>query len=403
MNIHVKGFEGAAVMAGIRYQGRLDLGLLVSSPQATAAACFTKNSIKAAPVKLALDLFKGSPEVRLKGVLVNSGNANACTGDEGIRRTKLILETLAREMKVGADQVLMSSTGVIGEDIPHQRIIHAIPALLKGLSPQGLTQVAQAILTTDTEEKVSQEVISIGAKDVALFGIAKGAGMIAPDMAPPHATMLAFILTDAHIRGHVLQACLDEAVAQSFNRITVDGDMSTNDTVLLLANGASGAPPIDNISGPLVDAFRQALCALCSDLAQKIVKDGEGATKFVKVVVKGARDTDHAKTICQAITHSPLVKTAFYGEDPNWGRIVAAAGKTMLPMNEEKISLWIGDSLLVERGRHRGKDAERAAHAAMKERRFNVVLDLGMGQGRFSMMTTDLSKEYIAINADYRS
>lgn len=400
--VKVKGFKGAATIANIRYQGRLDLGLIVSDVPAVSAACFTKNSVKAAPVKIGIQRFKEKKEVLLKALLVNSGNANACTGDLGIKRTNLILEALSKELGVNQDMVLMSSTGVIGEQLPAEKILNAIPELAGNLTEDGLMEVSKAILTTDTREKMKSMRLDLNGPSIGLFGMAKGAGMIGPNLGPPHATMLAFIVTDAGIRGGLLQELLQDACEKSFNRITVDGDTSTNDTVLIMANGLSGGEVLKEGSDNLL-AFKDALDAICIELSRMIVEDGEGATKAVEVVVKGAKSQDDAIKIAQAISNSPLVKTAFFGQDPNWGRVLASAGKTLIPMDESKIKLWIDDQLLVDNGLGLGKEAEERARSAMEKTSFRLILDLGLGKGRASILTTDLSREYVSINADYRS
>ncbi|OCC16402.1 Glutamate N-acetyltransferase [Dissulfuribacter thermophilus] len=400
--IKVKGFRGAATIANIRYQGRPDLGMIVSDVPAVSAACFTKNSVKAAPVKIGIQRFKEKKEVLLKALLVNSGNANACTGELGIKRTNLILDALAKELGVDQDMVLMSSTGVIGEQLPAEKIVNAIPELLENLTEDGLLEVSKAILTTDTREKTKGMRLDLDGTSISLFGMAKGAGMIGPNLGPPHATMLAFIVTDARVRGGLLQELLQDACEKSFNRITVDGDTSTNDTVLVMANGLSGGDVLKDGSDNLF-AFKDALDAICMELSRMIVEDGEGATKAVEVVVKGAKSQDDAIKIAQAISNSPLVKTAFFGQDPNWGRVLASAGKTLIPMDESKIKLWIDDHLLVDNGLGLGKEAEERARSAMEKTSFRLILDLGLGKGKASILTTDLSREYVSINADYRS
>ncbi len=399
-----KGFRASALEVGVRYEGRLDVGLITSSPPAVSAACFTENAIKAAPVKIGIKRFlEKSGEVKLSALIVNSGNANACTGKGGMESTRLVLDALSNTLGVPKDEVLMCSTGVIGEPLPHEKIISSIPSLVDGLSEDGLLGLAQAILTTDTRIKVVSQRVPMERGEATIVGIAKGAGMIAPKMAAPHATMLAFILTDASVDHVTLQSLLSTAVDASFNRITVDGDMSTNDSVFLLANGASGTTHLSMESHPDLEGFKEALFNVSKELARMIIRDGEGATKMVDIVVRGGRSIDEARGCAVAIANSPLVKTAFFGEDPNWGRIVAAAGKSGHPLVEEALTLWIGDILLVKNGEYQGKDQEKKAHEVMKRDEFSVTLEIGTGEHHYSMLTTDLTKEYISINADYRS
>ncbi len=399
-----KGFKASSLEVGVRYEGRLDVGLIASDPPAAAAACFTENAIKAAPVRIGIERFlEKMGQVELSALIVNSGNANACTGRQGLESTQLILDALSGALGVSGDQVLMSSTGVIGEPLPYEKIIRAIPGLVDGLSEEGLLGVAQAILTTDTREKVVSRKIAMERGEATMVGIAKGAGMIAPKMAAPHATMLAFILTDASVEHETLQKLLSMAVDASFNRITVDGDTSTNDTVFLLANGASGTAPLNMASGPDLERFKEALFGVSKELARMIVRDGEGATKVVEIVVRGGWSLEEVRDCAVAIANSPLVKTAFFGEDPNWGRIVAAAGKTGHPLIEEALTLWIDDVLLVTNGEFQGKDQEARAHEVMKRDEFTVTLEIGTGDYQYSMLTTDLTKDYVSINADYRS
>jgi len=400
--MEVKGFKASAIGAGIRYRDRLDLGLIVSRSPSVSAAVFTRNSVKAAPVRIGINRFSKGPETRLRALIVNSGNANACTGDEGIKRTYLILGALSKALGVPEDQVLMCSTGVIGQQIPHERVIRSLPLLIESLSKDGLAQVSRAILTTDTREKTAKRAVTIEGKDVTILGIAKGSGMIAPALGPPQATMLAFVLTDAAINGPFLQKCLEEACNKSFNRITVDGDMSTNDTVIAMASGESKTDPL-NHGNPDHEAFSEALFDICKELASRIVEDGEGATKAVSIWVKGARDLGEARRIAEAVANSSLVKTAFYGEDPNWGRILASAGKTLIPLDDRRIRLWIGGQPVVEGGMGLGSRAEEKAKAVMKEKSFEVILDLGLGNASYRMLTTDLTDKYISINASYRS
>ena len=400
MTFLVPGFRGSAVESGIKYQGRLDLGLIVSAVPAVLAGVFTRNEVKAAPVLVGIDrIRKGRPYAR--AIVVNSGNANACTGAEGIAHVHEIRGLVAREMGIDPGEIMVSSTGVIGEPLPMDRIKKAMPALIGGLSDNSLDSVADAILTTDTVRKTAVRHLDIGGIDVTIAGMAKGAGMIGPNMGPPRATMLSFILSDAVVDPAWWQVIVGEAVSKSFNRIIIDGDTSTNDTVLALANGLAGNPIIDgNRHG---QAFKTVLEDLFQDLAHQLVRDGEGVTKCVTICVKGARNRDEADKIARTVAKSPLVKTAFFGEDPNWGRILAAAGRAGFPLDQGLIELAFDNVKIVKGGIGLGKEAEEQAKEAMAAEEFTVTLDLGLGKGRAQVLASDLSSDYVRINADYRS
>jgi glutamate N-acetyltransferase/amino-acid N-acetyltransferase len=400
MNFLVPGFKGSAVSAGIRHQGRLDLGLIASDEPAVLAAVFTRNEVKAAPVLAGLDcLSRSGPYAR--AVVVNSGNANACTGNEGVSHVHEICSLVAREMGINSDDVMASSTGVIGEPLPIGRIRDAIPSLVKDLSENGLEAVADAILTTDTVRKTAVRHIDIGGIEVTVAGMAKGAGMIGPNMGPPQATMLSFVLSDARVDPAWWQNSLERTVSDTFNRITIDGDTSTNDTVMALANGLAGNMEINDAQ--YGEIFEAILKGLLQDLARQIVMDGEGATKCVTLVVRGARTKDEADRRARTIAGSPLVKTAFFGEDPNWGRILAAAGRAGFPLDQGLISLAFDGIEIVRMDTGAGKEAEELAKKVMAAREFTVVLDLGLGQEEASILTSDLSIDYVRINADYRT
>ncbi len=400
MTCLVSGFKGSAVSAGIKYQGRLDLGLIVSNEPAVLAAVFTRNEVKAAPVLAGLDrLSRGGPYAR--AVVVNSGNANACTGIEGVAHVREICSLVAKEMGITPEDVMASSTGVIGQPLPMGRIRDAIPILVRGLSENGLEAVADAILTTDTVRKTAVRHIDIGGVEVTVAGMAKGAGMIGPNMGPPQATMLSFVMSDARVDPVWWQGALERTVSDTFNRITIDGDTSTNDTVLALANGLAGNKEINEVQ--YGETFEYVLKDLLQDLARQIVMDGEGATKCVTLVVRGARTGDEADRIVRMIAGSPLVKTAFFGEDPNWGRILAAAGRAGFPLDQGLISLSFDDIEIVRMGMGVGKEAEDLAKKVMAAGEFTVVLDLGLGQEEARILTSDLSTDYVRINADYRT
>jgi len=400
MTLLVPGFKGSAVSAGIKYQGRLDLGLIASNEPAVLAAVFTRNEVKAAPVLAGLDrLSRGGPYAR--AVVVNSGNANACTGIEGVAHVREICALVAKEMGITPEDVMTSSTGVIGQPLPMGRIRDAIPILVRGLSENGLEAVADAILTTDTVRKTAVRHIDIGGVGVTVAGMAKGAGMIGPNMGPPQATMLSFVLSDARIDPAWWQSALERTVSDTFNRITIDGDTSTNDSVMAMANGLAGNMAINDVQ--YGETFKYVLKDLLQDLARQIVKDGEGVTKCVTLVVRGARTGDEADRIARTIAGSPLVKTAFFGEDPNWGRILAAAGRAGFPLDQGLISLAFDDIEIVRMGTGVGKEAEDLAKKVMTAGEFTVVLDLGLGQEEARILTSDLSIDYVRINADYRT
>ncbi|NIA08192.1 MAG: bifunctional glutamate N-acetyltransferase/amino-acid acetyltransferase ArgJ [Nitrospiraceae bacterium] len=400
MTFLVPGFMGSAVESGIKYQGRLDLGLIVSAVPAALAGVFTRNEVKAAPVLVGIDRIReGGPYAR--GIIANSGNANACTGTEGVAHVHEICALVAKELDIDPGDIMVSSTGVIGEPLPIDRIKKAIPRLIGGLSEEALVSVADAILTTDTVSKTAVRHLDISGIDVTVAGMAKGAGMIGPNMGLPRATMLSFILSDAKIDPTWWQLIVGEAVSKSFNRIVIDGDTSTNDTLLALANGLAGNPIIDgNRHG---QAFRAVIEDLVQDLAHQLVRDGEGVTKCVTIRVKGARNRSEADKIARTIAKSPLVKTAFFGEDPNWGRVLAASGRAGLHIDQGLIELFFNDVKVVEGGIGMGKEAEERAKEAMAAEEFSITLDLGLGKGEAQVLASDLSIDYVRINADYRS
>ncbi len=379
----IKGFKEAAVRCGIKKDG-LDLGLIYSEKEATVAALFTKNRVKAAPVivsKIHLEKTKG----RARAIIVNSGNANACTGEEGIRDALSVSEAVAEALGIKKEEVLVASTGIIGKRLELKKIKEAIPDLVKRLSYDGIEEFSKAILTTDKFPKVS----SFEGDGFRIVGIAKGAGMIMPDLA----TMLCFILTDIKAERETLKEVLKKAVDQSFNKITVDGDMSTNDTVFLLANGIS--------EKGISEEFEFGLKKICTELSEMIVDDGEGSTKKVKIIVKGAAKRSDAKEGARSVANSLLVKTALFGEDPNWGRIMAAIGKAVSVVDQNKVDIWIDDIKVVENGK--GKGNEDVAKERMKKRSFSLTVDLKKGPYEDWILTCDLSYDYVKINAEYRT
>lgn len=393
------GFSAAGVACGIKESGRPDLALLVSDRDCTAAGVFTRNQVVAAPVMLDRATLEANNSA-IRGVVINAGNANACTGAQGLANAAIMQQLAADALEYDAPQFLVMSTGVIGVQLPMANVRSGITAAAAALSADGGAEAAQAIMTTDTRPKHQAVVIELPGGRVTLGGMAKGAAMIHPNMA----TLLGLITTDAAIPSHLMAPLLRDAVDHSFNAITIDGDTSTNDTILFLANGASGVTVDDE---PSLTALRAALRQVCQALAKMVVLDGEGATKFVEVQVTGALSNIDAHQIASTIATSPLVKTAFTGSDPNWGRILMAAGRSGIGLNQSLLSLWIstGDAdelQLVAAGTPTGF-SEAAAASIFAAPAFNLRLDLGLGDGVFTVWTTDLSHDYVSLNADYRT
>lgn len=389
-----QGFLASGISAGIKERGRLDLCMIFSQAEASAAGAFTRNRVAAAPVLWTRRILH---RPTLRAVLANSGNANACTGAEGLENAKIMAERAAAELSVEAQDVAVASTGVIGLPLPMDRILPAIPGLAKGLSRSGGEQAAQAILTTDTVTKVRALEWTVRNQPVRMGGIAKGSGMIHPNMA----TMLAFVTTDAAVDPGTLHTALRDAVEASFNRITVDGDTSTNDMVLILANGLSGARI--NRKNVNTSGFQEALNRVCLDLARAIVRDGEGATKFVAIRILHGQSMKGCLTIAKKVACSSLVKTALFGEDANWGRIMAAVGASGVPIRENWIDILLDDLPLVREGIGLGPEQEKAVARILKKKEFTVTIDLHLGTCSAEVYTSDLSLDYIKINADYRS
>ena len=393
----VKGFRFSAVSAGIKKvdSTRLDFALIVSDSPAEAAAVTTTNLVFAAPVEITR---RRAARGRLSAVVINSGNANAFTGAKGLEDALDLTAAVAQSLKVDPELVAPMSTGVIGQPLPMERILPKVQELASGLDRGAFMDVATAILTTDTLPKTVLQKAEIGGIPVTMAGMAKGAGMIAPNMA----TLLCVILTDVKVESSFLREALAEAMRDSFNAITVDGDMSTNDTVIVLAGGHESAVELGSAHSDR-EAFRSLLNGACANLARKIVQDGEGVTKVVEVCVCGASDNEAAMQVARTIADSPLVKTAFHGEDPNWGRIICAAGRAGIPFAPDRVDLFIGNVPIVQEGTIVESDWEPAAHRRMKAGEFQVRLDLKSGDGEARILTTDLSEEYVSINADYRS
>ena len=387
-----KGFQARGLACGIKKNGNPDLGVLISEPSAQAFGAFTRNAVKAAPVLYCRKVMDGGGKV--SHVLVNSGNANACTGDRGYRDVLREAEIL-REAGRPSGEILISSTGVIGEYLPMDRLEQGIRGLFAP-GPMAQASFLGAIMTTDTFQKRAQASLVLDGRKVRLGGVAKGAGMIRPDMA----TMLAYLTTDIALEPAYAPTFL-RAVERSFNSISVDGDMSTNDTVLLLANGASGVG-YAGLSAEGRMAFDKALAGLMEELSKSIVRDGEGATKLVTVEVAGAANEREAKAVCMAIANSPLVKTAFFGGDANWGRVVAAAGASGAQLRPESLALEFCGVKVLERGGACAYD-EADLSGRMREKDVSVKLDLGLGSGKWTFWTCDLSYEYVKINAAYRT
>jgi glutamate N-acetyltransferase / amino-acid N-acetyltransferase len=374
----VGGFKTAAIASGIKAGGALDLALIYSEKPATAAAVFTQNTFIAAPLIVSKEHLEQTGH-RARAILVNSGNANAATGDAGIEASRACVNALASQIGCPSNEVLVSSTGVIGRPFPTETIKSSVPKLVSSLLPTNIELLARGIMTTDTVPKIATAEVN-GAH---IAGVAKGAGMIHPDMA----TMLSFIMTDAEIAYPELMETLQYAVHRSFNSISVDGDTSTNDMVVVLANGASGIRP------PATE-FRDKLTEVCIQLGKAIVRDGEGASKFVELIIEGAPSEKAAHTIGREIARSPLVKTAIYGADPNWGRIVGAIGNSGVPLKSLRVDIYIGGVLISD------KTLEQARQKlSEKEVQIRVVLDSGSASAR--VWTCDLTEGYIHINADY--
>jgi glutamate N-acetyltransferase / amino-acid N-acetyltransferase len=387
------GFRAGAVEAAIKSKGRLDLGLVVSDTPAAAAGVFTRNRVAAAPVRLDRERLRSG---RCQAVLVNSGNANCCTGGVGMRDAAAMSRAAAEALFLPEELVCVGSTGVIGQPLPMDRIVGAVPELVRRLRPDGLEDFARAILTTDLATKTATASGVADGVSFVVTGVAKGSGMIRPDMA----TMLCYVFSDAVAAPETLRHALRTATEATFNRITVDGDTSTNDTVLLLANGVSGAR-VDDGAGRA--AFEAALHSVMDTLARMVVRDGEGATKLCDVTVRGALSDADARAVADAVAHSSLVKTALFGEDANWGRIIAAAGRAGVPLLPERIAISFDDVRMVERGAGLGPEAEARATEVLKTPEFTIAIDLGLGDGRASVLTCDFSYDYVRINADYRT
>ena len=398
----VAGVRFASAAVGVKYKGRLDVMLAEIAAGSAVAGVFTKSATRSAPVdwckQKLVELRKGAPRGPM-AIVVNSGNANAFTGDDGMAGVKATAKAAAAAVGGAMRGVFVSSTGVIGEPLPSDKITAKLGEMADMLTPDGLPLAAEAIMTTDTFPKGAGKTIELDGVTVNIAGVAKGSGMIAPDMA----TMLGYVFTDAPVSRALLQSMLSRGTKTSFNAATVDSDTSTSDTVLVVATGKAGGKRISSRRDPRAEAFEAALNDVLEDLARQIVRDGEGATKFVTVKVTGAKTDRSAGIIARAIANSPLVKTAIAGEDPNWGRVVMAVGKSGQPADRDKLSIHFGDILVADKGWVADSYSEEAGAAYMQGEDIVITADLGVGTGAAEVWTCDLTHQYITINADYRS
>ena len=391
----VPGFRAAGIHAGIKAKAR-DLALIVADEPASVAGVFTRSTVVGAPVEVSRARVRRG---RARAVVVNSGCSNVAMGERGLRDAKTMARLAAKAIGCEEEQVLVASTGVIGEVLPVDRLLAVLPQLFDRVSANGWADAARAIMTTDTYPKAASRQVMLAGVPVTITGIAKGAGMIAPDMA----TMLAFLATDAALPPVLLQELLNEAVTRSFNAITIDGDTSTNDTALLFATGMAAHPPVSTAEDPRLEDFRTCLGQVTAELAQMIVRDGEGATRFVTITVTGAETDEAARRLACTVANSPLVKTAIAGGDPNWGRIVAALGRAGERIDADALTIRIGGTLVAAHGGPVPGYDEAPVAAHMQGRAVDIAIDAGVGFGAATVWTCDLTHGYIDINADYRS
>lgn len=393
------GVKLGAVGAAIKRSGRDDILIIELAEGGTVSGVFTQNAFCAAPVILAkrhLQLSGGA----IRYLVINAGNANACTGDKGLADALAVCQTIADQRGVAVEQVLPFSTGVIGELLPLPKMLAAIPTALADLQEDNWTRAARTIMTTDTVPKAATRQIDIGGIAVTVTGIAKGSGMIKPNMA----TMLGFIATDAKVSAPVLDAVVKQAADKSFNRVVVDGDTSTNDACMLMASGQSAAPLIDACEGEFYEAFLRAVEEVCVELAQILIRDGEGASKFMAVNVRGGASHEECRKVAYAVAQSPLIKTAFFASDPNWGRIVAAIGYAGVEgLDPSTVSVHLDDVLIVDRGMRAASYSEEQGQKVMSQSDINISIELGRGGEETTVWTTDFSHDYIKINAEYRT
>ncbi|MBN1227967.1 MAG: bifunctional glutamate N-acetyltransferase/amino-acid acetyltransferase ArgJ [Deltaproteobacteria bacterium] len=392
-NYFVPGFSGSAVSAGLKKNGEKDLALIFSQRPAVATGVFTTNTVKAAPVIITQKNIKRG---FIRGIIINTGYANACTGEQGLKDALLTANLSATQLEIKEEEMAVASTGVIGSYLPVGLIKNALPNLIKNLSPNGFYSVADAMRTTDSFPKISYTQGHTNGKKYSILGLAKGAGMIMPNMA----TMLSFILTDINIEIESLLPIFRSAAENTFNRITVDGDTSTNDMVLIMANGFAGNKIPE---GKELKEFESNLRETMGNLAYMIAKDGEGATKAIIIELNGAASQNEANIAARTVANSPLVKTAVFGEDPNWGRIMAALGRSGITMKEDMVQIWIEGVKIVEGGLMVGKDEEIEAAKKMKSKDITITINLNQGSCKERITTCDLTYDYIKINAGYRS
>ena len=402
--LNISGFRFSGISAGIK-QGKkiLDLALIHSEVPAVVAGAFTTSKVQAAPVQVSRKNIRSG---LCSAIIVNSGNANACTGEQGLQDARVMVSETARLLKVPEGQVLVCSTGKIGVKLPIDKISKKIPEAVKGLASNRFLQSAQAILTTDDSVKVASAEGKIQGVPYRIAGFAKGAGMIEPHMALEkeglHATMLAFIVTDALVRRSVLGVLVNNCVEETFNRVTVDGDMSTNDSAIVMANGLAGNKPFD-LKTPAFREFAENLFQVMESLAKQMVLDGEGATKCVKIEVRGAKNDEEARRLAYTIGNSLLVKTSFFGEDPNWGRILGAAGRAGATLDPDRVDIYYDRVCVAQRGISTGYPKEREAKKVMKRQEFTVALDCHLGHGSFEIYASDLTLDYVKLNSCYRT
>ena len=395
----IAGVRLGTGMAGIKYKNRTDLLTVVLAPKTQVAGVFTRSKTASAPVDWCR---KSLRQGQARLLVVNSGNANAFTGAKGVEAVTQTAEAASARIDAPASEVFIASTGVIGEPLPYGKIINVLPEVISSAAPSMWMEAARAIMTTDTFPKLATQQAQIDNARVTINGIAKGSGMIAPDMA----TMLSFVFTDAPIAPKALQKLLSDGVEDTFNAVTIDGDTSTSDTLLLFATGAAakrGAPKIKKAQDPKLKEFRKALQRVLANLAEQVARDGEGARKLVEITVEGAKSKQSARRIAMSIANSPLVKTAIAGEDANWGRVVMAVGKAGEPADRDRLSIWFNGIRVAHKGARDPSYDEAAVSEAMKKPEISLKVALGLGKGSDRVLTCDLTKEYVAINGDYRS
>ena len=392
------GFLWGAAKAGIKASGNADVAVAVAPKGAQAAAMFTRNLVVAAPLIVGRRHLAAAGG-RVSVVMVNAGNANCATGEAGVKACVESCRAAAETFGCIFDEVFPSSTGIIGVPLPVEKLIAALPsaATALGETPGHAEMFANAIMTTDTRRKVARATVEVDGVEVKIFGVCKGAGMIYPQLGPPHATMLVYLFTDLKAETADLQQMLMSACERTFNSISIDGDTSTNDTVLLLASGASGVTLDDRVR----PAFENALHLVCSSLAHQIVDDGEGVTHVVTLQINGCETEEEARQVAKAIAHSPLNKTAWSSADPNWGRLIAAAGYSGVRFDPARLKVWIGPQVVFEGGMRAVTFDKAAAHEVMSQREYTITLDLGEGEASTTFLTCDLTEEYVKINADY--